>query len=58
MGGISFLNCQDQSPVGELYSYPVPMQPHNLVTLARVGGGYSSQFVCVCVCVCYHKIGV
>ena len=23
-----------------------------IITLARVGGGYSSQFVCVCVCVC------
>ena len=22
-----------------------------IITLARVGGGYSSQFVCVCVCV-------
>ena len=33
-----------------------------IITLARVGGGYSTLFVClfvcVCVCVCYHKIGV
>ena len=26
------------------------------ITLAHVGGGYSTLFVCVCVC--YHKITV
>ena len=29
----------------------VPGYAH-FITLARVGGGYSTLFVCVCVCVC------
>ena len=35
-------------------------EAHAIITLARVGGGYSSLSVCVCVCVlvCYHKNAV
>ena len=39
-------------------SYALLKQGMNIlvITLAHVGGGYST--LCVCVCVCYHKIAV